>query len=231
MRRAATSSAFSVSAGHCASASAISFAVTRSVSAVSDTLSNFAVSSTSAASPRARTSAMIARTACATSSSVSRLAEISAAKSRAKPGARASRRRAISTIVQWMLRAGLRGPRSRKIGQPCIEAFHFQLHRAAAGKQKLHNAPTIFIAIGRELDREQRNDGVRVVAFQVVRLDAQHIVEMQPRPHAQIPPGETLRIFPFEAVEHAREPPGLGQVDEILHARDRILQLRGDDFD
>src|SRR5262249_3993426 len=162
-----TSSAFSVSAEHCASASAISFAVTRSVSGVSVTLSNFAVSSISAASPRPRTSAIIARTACATSSSVSRLAEISAAKSRAKSGARPSSRRTTLPVVRWLLGAALRAPRPGKIGQARIEAFDFQFHRATAGEEKLHDAAAILVIDRRELDREQRDDGIGVVAFQV----------------------------------------------------------------
>ena len=76
-------------------ASAISASLTRKDDGVSSTLSKRCVRPTSAASPPARTSAMIERTVSATSGNVSRLAPVRRSNCASKSGARECRRRAI----------------------------------------------------------------------------------------------------------------------------------------
>src|SRR6185437_12999641 len=87
MRAAARLSALSVSGAHFALAAAISAAVTRSLAAVSSSLSSRCVCSITAASPRVRTSSTIAVAAASTSAANSRFRSSSAAKSLAKPRA------------------------------------------------------------------------------------------------------------------------------------------------
>src|SRR6185437_7945821 len=90
MRRAANSSAARCAAGTFAAAARRSASETRRPAASVSTLSNFRVYSTSAASPRTRTSATMSAAMRSTFSSVSRLRARKAEKSLSKPGAAAS---------------------------------------------------------------------------------------------------------------------------------------------
>src|SRR5690242_18679958 len=100
MRAAAKRSASSAAAGHWASAAATSSGVTRSRAGVSATRSKRRVRSMTAASPRVRTSSMIAATAASTSASTSRFSATSVAKDAAKPGARLSSLRGIGRLAE-----------------------------------------------------------------------------------------------------------------------------------
>jgi hypothetical protein len=85
MRTAATFSAPSTSAGTASTAASISALLTRIGTSAKSMLSNFFEYSASAASPRARTSSMMARTTTFTSSETSRLVVRNAAKRCSKP--------------------------------------------------------------------------------------------------------------------------------------------------
>ena len=87
MRWAAKASASRCAAGTLAAAALRSASVMRKPAASVSTWSNFLVYSTSAASPRARTSATMSAAILSTFSSVSRLRPRKAANSCSKPGA------------------------------------------------------------------------------------------------------------------------------------------------
>ena len=90
MRRAANSSASRCAAGTLAAAFSRSAWAMRKPLASTSTLSNFFVYSSTAASPRERTSAMMSATMRSTFSSVSRLRPRKAENSPSNPGAEAS---------------------------------------------------------------------------------------------------------------------------------------------
>src|ERR1700743_3058459 len=97
---------------------------------------------------------MMPRTDSATSSSVSRLAEISAAKCAANSGALASSLRAILRLdrMRWFAE---RGPFAADVGQLGVDIFHVQPDGAAARENHHDHAARIFVALGQILDRQQ----------------------------------------------------------------------------
>src|SRR6185312_5300943 len=133
------------------------------------------VYSATASSPRARTSATMALTTDATSSSISRLAWSGASKLAAKSGARASRRRAISALV--VLGPPPRRPFVAYVAQARIDALDIELDRTAAREQKLHRTGRIVAAFGLEADRQQRHHRVGSALLDALGLGRQHVVE------------------------------------------------------
>src|ERR1051325_10376254 len=115
--------------------------------------SNFLVRSASARSPRAATSAMMARTAVSTSAAVSRLVARKARKRSAKSNARVSRRigmplhrAAVPEKGGSTVEAGrpIRGRRagcgdSLEIGQLDLQAFDLNPQRRAARERECHD--------------------------------------------------------------------------------------------
>src|SRR6185437_2984952 len=184
---------------------------------------NRLVNSTRASSPRARTSAMMPRTACATSSSSSRLAKSSFSKSAAKDASAAFSLRAIaiprrSILMVW--RAASR-PRLRQISQLDLDTFHRQADGAAAGQHQFHNPARVLAAIGSEGNREQIDHRLVRAQLDLVGLDLEHAVEMKagahPRPAA---------FFPCEAVYHCGEAVLLRLPAHILELQHGVLQPR-----
>src|SRR5690348_10697407 len=227
MRLAAMSSAASASLPHCLSASAISASLVRSACAASETLSNLFVSAMSASSPRDLTSAMMPRTTAATSSSVSRLGEISSENCAAKSPARASRRRATSR-ARFVFGAAERRPLAALIGKPRVQRLDVELDGAAAGEDQLNCSAGILRALRRELDGQQRQHRIRIAAHDLVGLDRQDPIEIKTAADAQIV--GLAPAFPFESIEKGREAVCLRQPDEIADAGDRILQFRRNDL-
>ena len=145
---------------------------------------NCSLSSISAASPRARTSAMMARTDCRDILLVSRLASSSASNCACE--IRRARIEPARHVSSLRARAAARGPFAAHIGQPGIDAFDIEPDRAAAGEHQFDRAAGIVAALRRELDRQQRHHRIRRAALYIVRFDRQHAVEMQAGAHAQI---------------------------------------------
>ena len=157
MRSRASVSASSARRSQAAAAASISAAATRRPILSRSMRSNFAVSSISARSPRARTSAMMARTACSTSSRGLALGGEKRGKARGEVGGsavEANRHRACPAGTSPGSRVNGARPRAR---QPCLERVGgFGVHvdveivvRAAFG------------APGRARDRPVRPPGIR----------------------------------------------------------------------
>ena len=78
------------------------------------------------------------------------------AKSRREIARRAAfSRRAIQRVL--VIGPAARRPGAADVGQLGVDAFHRQAQRAAAGKNNLDHPAGIFAAIGREVDRQQRD--------------------------------------------------------------------------
>ena len=179
MRLAATSSALSASAGHCASAASISVCVrAQRLRRQRSTLVELLVSSISAASPRARTSAMMPRTAARHPLPSRAWRSDSASNCAAKSGARASSRRAMSAYLRG--RDGRARPMRRSTSvRPASMHFDLEPDASAAGEDQFDRAAGIVRALRRERDRQQRDHRIGRAALELVRLDRQHAVEMQ----------------------------------------------------
>src|SRR5581483_4144006 len=232
MRRAAVSMAACCSLLTLPSADSISAADNFSVSTVMPALSKRLVSSTSASSPRARTSAMMPRTTCATSSSSSRLAKSNFSKSAAKDASAAFSLRAIAIPRRNILviRRAARGlfmvgaasgrPWLGQIGQLGLDAFHRQADGAAAGQHQLDHAAGIFAAlIWRKPYRQQIDHRFFGAQLDLVRLNLEHAVEMKAGAHPRL-----AALFPFEPVHHRGEAALSGLPAHILELQHRVLQ-------
>src|SRR5687767_809974 len=123
MRRAANTSASRCAGGTLAAAACRSESEMRRPEASVSTLSNFFVYSTTAASPRARTSATISATTRSTFSSVSRLRPRKVEKSFSKPGA------AASSLLDGPLSGGT-GDLAEAV-DPAADPFRLRLERGA----------------------------------------------------------------------------------------------------
>src|SRR5215472_15303229 len=200
------------------------------------TRSNFKLSSTSARSPRAATSAMIARTTASTSVEASRLAARRARKRSAKSEARQSRR--IGMILstgppfgaQWrrstpgvgslidMNRTRRRRPGRPEIGKLDLQALDLEPKHAAAGENEVHDSGG---RIGlRKFDGEQVEHGVLAGGIDAAALAAIDPLEPQGRLAASQLRPRPIGREPVEAAERndqalfLRAPADIGDLDE-----------------
>src|SRR5471032_426357 len=200
----------------CPSAASISAGVIFSVPAVTLARSNLLVSSTSATSPRARTSAMMPRTTAATSSSSSRLVKSRSWNCWANVASDSFSLRAICGLV---IGGTARRPGAADVRQLGVDAFHRQAQGAAAGQHDLDHPAGIFAAIGNERRRQDGDHCFTGAQLDLAGLHLQHTVEMQAGAQARL-----AAIFPGKPVHHRREAPLPGQPDEILELDHGVLQ-------
>ena len=199
------------------------------VSAVSIGLVEFRrLSSISAASPRARTSAMMARDAgdifLGFALGVEQRGE----------SVREIRRARIKTArhAQSLVVPGrpLRRPwrRSRSVRPASMHSTSSRMAPPPANTSSIM-PPGLRRPCGVNLIASSDTTASGFAALDVVRLTDSTPSKCSRNARADSP--LPFGVFPFEAVEQRREAPLLRQPDEILHLRDRILQPRRHDFE